>query len=363
MSTEHCPECDAPAEACGCARGFQPLRVRPYVTLPNPTTPPHPARPDTTTPPGPSDGATRPGTASTAPPHPDPASTPLHSDPAGTPSHPGPAGTTARRGPADTGASLPPGAQTPAYGIPVASLSEETMQLRPVPAYEPYAMPGAYGSYGSHEARAVGAHGTEGGDGAYSSAPPRRRIRVLPIAAASLAVIGAAVLALTAFSGSDAPETELLEAKPSSPVISLTQVAPSRSAESAAPAPSPSRSSSPSRSASASASASPSPSPSPSPTPSRSSTRSASPSPTPSRSAAPSTRPPAQGPTLQYGDSGSEVEKLQRLLAAQGIYHGKFDGRYGSRTESAVSTFQAYNDIDEDPWGVYGPATRRALEG
>ncbi|MCY0925804.1 peptidoglycan-binding protein [Streptomyces sp. H27-H1] len=344
MSTEHCPECDAPAEACGCARGFQPLRVRPYVTLPNPTTPPHPARPDTATPPGPSDGATRPDTASTAAPH---------TGPVGPPSHPGPAGATARPGPADTGA------QTPAYGIPVASLPEETMQLRPVPAHEPYAMPGAYGPYGSHEARAVGAHGTEGGDGAYSSAPPRRRIRILLIAAASLAVIGAAALALTAFSGSDAPETALLDAKPSSPVISLTQVAPSRSAESAAPTPSPSRSSSPSRSASPS----PSPSPTPTPTPSRSSTRSASPSPTPSRSAAPSTRPPAQGPTLQYGDSGSEVEKLQRLLAAQGIYHGKFDGRYGSRTESAVSTFQAYNGIDEDPWGVYGPATRRALEG
>ncbi|MCY0935260.1 peptidoglycan-binding domain-containing protein [Streptomyces sp. H34-S4] len=358
MSTEHCPECDAPAEACGCARGFKPLRVRPYVALPNPTTPPHPARPDTTTPPGPSDGATRPGTASTAPPHTGRTGTAAaQRGRAGTPSHPDPAGTAARPGPADTGASLPPGAQTPAYGIPVASLSEETMQLRPVPAYELDAMAGAYGSYGSHEARAVGAHGTEGGDGAYSSAPPRRRIRVLPIAAASLAVIGAAVLALTAFSGSDAPETALLDAKPSSPVISLTQVAPSRSAESAAPTPSPSRSSSPSRSAS------PSPSPSPSPTPSRSATRSASPSPTPSRSAAPSTRPPAQGPTLQYGDSGPEVEKLQRLLAAQGIYHGKFDGRYGSRTESAVSTFQAYNDIDEDPWGVYGPATRRALEG
>lgn len=57
------------------------------------------------------------------------------------------------------------------------------------------------------------------------------------------------------------------------------------------------------------------------------------------------------------------MEKLQRLLAAQGIYRGKYDGRYGARTESAVSTFQAYNGIDEDPWGVYGPATRRALEG
>ncbi|WP_162688967.1 MULTISPECIES: peptidoglycan-binding domain-containing protein [unclassified Streptomyces] len=57
------------------------------------------------------------------------------------------------------------------------------------------------------------------------------------------------------------------------------------------------------------------------------------------------------------------MEKLQRLLAARGVYSGKFDGKYGTRTENAVSTFQWQNDIEGDDWGVYGPATRRALEG
>ncbi|MFE9562367.1 peptidoglycan-binding protein [Streptomyces sp. NPDC006487] len=243
------------------------------------------------------------------------------------------------------------------------------MQLRPIPAYEPYAAPGPRGPHGSPEAPAwdqagpaygYGTQGMDGADGPHSSGPPQRRIRTLPITAAAAAVIGAAILVLRAFSGSGAPETTLLDAKPSSPLSSLTQVAPSRPTESTGLPPSPTPS--PSRSASASASASASPSPSPSPTPSRSSSPSPTPSPTPSRSSKPTPRPSA-APTLRYGDSGPEVEKLQRLLAAQGIYRGKYDGRYGARTESAVSTFQAYNGIDEDPWGVYGPATRRALEG
>lgn len=250
------------------------------------------------------------------------------------------------------------------------------MQLRPIPAYEPYGAPGAHTSYGSPEAPAwdqtgpaygYGGHRTGGMDGAngpHPSTPPRRRTRALPVTAAAATVIGAAVLVLKAFSGSGAPETTLLDAKPSSPLSSLTQVAPPPPSASTSlppsPTPSPSRSTSPSPSPSPSASASRSPSPSA--TPSRSAKPSATPSPTPSRSSSPTSRPPAK-PTLRYGDSGPEVEKLQRLLAAQGIYRGRYDGRYGARTESAVSTFQAYNGIYEDPWGVYGPATRRALEG
>ncbi|WP_411105341.1 peptidoglycan-binding domain-containing protein [Streptomyces sp. cmx-4-9] len=56
------------------------------------------------------------------------------------------------------------------------------------------------------------------------------------------------------------------------------------------------------------------------------------------------------------------MEKLQRLLAAQGLYQGRFNGKYDWRVENAVSTFQ-YDRGIEDEWGVYGPATRRALEG
>ncbi|MFD9677595.1 peptidoglycan-binding protein, partial [Streptomyces sp. NPDC059981] len=116
----------------------------------------------------------------------------------------------------------------------------------------------------------------------------------------------------------------------------------------------PSRSSSPSAGASASASRTSAPPPTPSP----SRTRTTSPTPAP-----PPPPPPAKAATLRSGDSGPEVEKLQRLLASQGYYRGRVDGRYGRSVERAVEDFQYYNGVYEDPRGVYGPATRRALEG
>ncbi|KMO93988.1 hypothetical protein ACS04_31705 [Streptomyces roseus] len=152
-------------------------------------------------------------------------------------------------------------------------------------------------------------------------------------------------------------ETVLLDAKPSAPAVSVAPAGPTQSATTRAP----SRSASPSASASPSPSASKSASPSASPSASRSS---APPSPTPSTSTSrPQSPPPApKGPTLRYGDSGPEVEKMQRLLARRGYYRGRINGRFDSRTENAVSDFQWQNGIDDD-WGVYGPPTRTALEG
>ncbi|MCY0948666.1 peptidoglycan-binding domain-containing protein [Streptomyces sp. H27-S2] len=86
-------------------------------------------------------------------------------------------------------------------------------------------------------------------------------------------------------------------------------------------------------------------------------------SPSPSRSPSPKPSAPVQGPTLRFGDSGADVEKLQRLLADQGLYRGRINGQFDSRVERAVSTFQFENGIDDEEWGVYGPVTRRALEG
>ncbi len=37
--------------------------------------------------------------------------------------------------------------------------------------------------------------------------------------------------------------------------------------------------------------------------------------------------------------------------------------RYGRSVERAVTDFQMEYGVYEDDWGVYGPATRRALEG
>ncbi|MGR4879222.1 peptidoglycan-binding protein [Streptomyces sp. LARHCF249] len=57
------------------------------------------------------------------------------------------------------------------------------------------------------------------------------------------------------------------------------------------------------------------------------------------------------------------MEKLQRLLAARGLYTYKINGKFDWRVENAVSTFQYENGIDDEEWGVYGPITRKALEG
>lgn len=268
MSAERCPDCGAVRDDCRC----ESLRIRPYVSLPDP------------------------GQAAAPPQQPRTRPVPLAA----------------------------PEEHTPAYGVPVVPWPDETVQLRAVPASGP--MPGPAGA--------------------------RRRIRVLPIAAA-VAIVATAALAVTAFSGSGKPDadTVLLDVQPTAPLTGLPSAAPAQSSASAKPSPSLSRSPSPSRSAS----------PSPTPSQSRSSAPAASPSPSPSRPSSPP--PPSQAATLQYGDSGPEVEKLQRLLSAQGVYRGKFDGKFGGQTRSAVSTFQWENDIEGDPYGVYGPETRRVLEG
>ncbi|MFD9477366.1 MULTISPECIES: peptidoglycan-binding protein [Streptomyces] len=57
------------------------------------------------------------------------------------------------------------------------------------------------------------------------------------------------------------------------------------------------------------------------------------------------------------------MEKLQRLLAAQGLYRGRINGRFDWRVEDALSEFQYDRRIDDQEWGFYGPVTRKALEG
>lgn len=179
------------------------------------------------------------------------------------------------------------------------------------------------------------------------------------IAGGGVLAAGAVALSLGVFTGSGKGDAVLLDPRPSAPAISVAPVGPSDgpTGETA----SPSASASHSASASASRSASPSAA---SPTASRSSSPAPAPSATTGRPAGPTTPPPAPKPvTLRSGDSGPEVEKLQRLLADQGLYRGRFDGRYGHSVERAVDDFQFYNDVEGDPPGVYGPATRRALEG
>ncbi|MCJ1677536.1 peptidoglycan-binding protein [Streptomyces sp. APSN-46.1] len=364
MSAERCPNCDAVGVGCGCVprAGFDPLRIRPYVTLSDPGEATAPTFPQ------PVRGAVTPE------PHP--------SGPPPAPGGPGGYGAQAAPGPGGYGqagdaatellppvpaAPVPPQGDTPAYGIPVPpahpAWPDETAALQTVPpAPGPAPALAQDGGWAGEQGRGEGRGGGGGGAPEGRSAPAsRRRLLPLLLGAAAVVALGSGALAMGAFGDSGASDTALGDPKAAAP------------AASAAPAGSSQASTSPTRSPSASASRSTSPSPSASP--SSSASRSASPSASPSRSSAPPSpkasairSPSSQAPqqqvrSLQYGDSGPEVEQLQRLLAAEGLYRGKFNGKYDDRTENAVSTFQWNNDIDEDPWGVYGPATRKALEG
>ncbi len=67
--------------------------------------------------------------------------------------------------------------------------------------------------------------------------------------------------------------------------------------------------------------------------------------------------PPA---SLRRGDSGPQVTDLQRRLEAAGYWIGGVDGQYGTLTHQAVLAVQKVAGIGRD--GIYGPATRQALE-
>ncbi|HEY3447099.1 MAG TPA: peptidoglycan-binding protein [Myxococcales bacterium] len=71
-------------------------------------------------------------------------------------------------------------------------------------------------------------------------------------------------------------------------------------------------------------------------------------------------RPSAGGPTLQAGDSGDDVVRMQRLLAQAGFAPGAADGDFGPATASAVKSFQRKAGLAAD--GVCGPMTWAALE-
>ncbi|MGW3585214.1 peptidoglycan-binding domain-containing protein [Streptomyces rubiginosohelvolus] len=199
---------------------------------------------------------------------------------------------------------------------------------------------------------------------------PRRRrpFGALAVGAAVAAVVGTAAFAGGLFGGDDSGDEALPEATTSVPDTDgepAASVAPSPSA-SAAPSRAPSRSAAPS--ASPSASASPTKSREPSPTASASTPPTASASPTPEDGGAPtsspSAAPPAEfaGPSLRPGDRGPEVGVLQNRLREVWLYSGPSDQNYSERVENAVAVYQSYKAIQGDPVGVYGPNTRRALE-
>ncbi|MEU3054487.1 peptidoglycan-binding protein [Streptomyces griseus] len=199
---------------------------------------------------------------------------------------------------------------------------------------------------------------------------PRRRrpFGALAVGAAVAAVVGTAAFAGGLFGGDDSQDEALPEATTSVPDTEdepAASVAPSPSA-SAAPSRTPSVSASPSASPSASASPTRSQEPTPTATASASPTASASAVPDGGGAspAPPSEAPPAElaGPSLRPGDRGPEVAELQNRLMEVWLYSGPSDANYNDRVENAVAIYQSYKAIQGDPAGVYGPNTRRALE-
>jgi peptidoglycan hydrolase-like protein with peptidoglycan-binding domain len=69
---------------------------------------------------------------------------------------------------------------------------------------------------------------------------------------------------------------------------------------------------------------------------------------------------PTAGDTLQPGDSGAYVLAVQQRLSSLGYWLGTPDGTYGYLTSQAVMALQKSAGLGRD--GVFGPATRRALE-
>ncbi|MFK4209507.1 peptidoglycan-binding protein [Streptomyces sp. NPDC030920] len=191
----------------------------------------------------------------------------------------------------------------------------------------------------------------------------RRPFAAAAVGVALIAVVGAAAFASGLLGGGGNGDADQRQALPGT--VADVPGASVRATEPTASAP-PSPSASAPASPSAPASASPSPSASTSPSPSASAASSQPPSPSPSRttSGSPSAAPPASlaGAALHPGDQGPEVAELQRRLAELWLYSGRDDGTYSDQVERAVRVYQSYKFIEGDPSGVYGPHTRRALE-
>ncbi|MER7834410.1 peptidoglycan-binding protein [Streptomyces sp. NPDC096040] len=251
----------------------------------------------------------------------------------------------------------------PYVDLSAAGTGADGAKTEPLPAVDPATVP----------VRAVpeSAGAAPEPDGASETSPDqgeprRRRPRWILVLSAAGAVIG--ILVVAGFAGGlFAHVTPTRDgAAPADVRESVPDVTPSTGSPSAA---APVASAGAPRSAvpSASADASASPTPSPSRTASASPSVTASRSATPNRSAsttgtAAASARPTSAPVLRPGDSGAEVTELQQRLAQLRLYSGRADGDYDRRTEDAVRTYQLARGILTDESGVYGTATRAALE-
>lgn len=321
MTGQDCPECGTPPDAygrsgsgCDCAEraaiaaaeDFDPLRIRPYVALKEP------------------DGAV----------------TSVQPAPATTPAAP----------------PVSPASPVTPVSAPLPPLNEgdrsegsdpaETMRLS-LPGLRT-ARPGPGPGPGPGPA----------GDPERTSG--RKTFAMVALTAAAVAVIATASFAGGLFSGDDSGSEATSDLNSGLSTASVEPDASPSASKSGRASASASASGGGSASASASVSASKTATSGP-PSPS---TKPAAPSRTPANAQGPDDAPPSDkaGPGLRPGDSGPEVEVLQRRLSEIWLYNGGYDGQYSDRVESAVRIYQSYKNIEGDPSGVYGPNTRRALE-
>ncbi|MFJ6935812.1 peptidoglycan-binding protein [Streptomyces sp. NPDC101132] len=262
-----------------------------------------------------------------------------------------------------------------------------TQVLPPVssgmPGSAPYApVPGANGSTGPESSYGTRGSGTPGPvyDDATTElravtlgAPPppgrnRGGRKGLPLmVAAAVAVIGVGALTAGLFSDDEDADRALPDPKLSAPAITVAPDGPSGAPE--APSADPSTTSDADedededgdgneKSASPTAATEATPSGDPS-------DASGNPTPDPTRTkpaTSPTTPSATTAPTLSQGDQGPEVVELQQRLEEGGYYWGPMNGRYSRKVEEAVARLQRAANVVGDPWGVYGPNSRRALE-
>ncbi|MEV5479376.1 MULTISPECIES: peptidoglycan-binding protein [Streptomyces] len=204
----------------------------------------------------------------------------------------------------------------------------------------------------------------EGEPSAGPAGPVQRRTRPRPaalVATGAAAAVAAALIGTDALTGGVRDRAAPPDQSTASPSAALpTGDAPTPSA--AASSPTPGRSPSPAATATGPPPATvrryrtrlPRP---PAPTRASGSVAESPGSPSPASSA-----PPTGPLVLREGASGPQVAELQQRLQQLGLYPGAADGRYDAEVRAAVSRYQRQYGVTGDPDGVYGAGTRASLE-
>ncbi|MEV4426694.1 peptidoglycan-binding domain-containing protein [Streptomyces sp. NPDC049602] len=364
------------------AEDFDPLRIRPYVTLDTPEGPAGPYEAGAGA--GGSFGA---GAGTDGPSGAEIGADRSHGAGIGTDgSHGAGIGAGGSYG-AGIGAGGHPTAHLPAYSTEdpptaqLAAIRPESDLTAPIPAAyaaggqpggpgpEPYSdhmHPGAAGDPSETMPLLLRGIGDVPPARGHEQARARGRKRGVMVAAvAAVAVAGTAALAAAVLGGAD--ETDDRAAVPEVTTSASLNVAVSEAPSPSSETPEPTTSSpTPQRTTD---------SPSPAPTRTTTSPSAAAPPAAPSSAApttaapttaTPSTQPPREteeaAVTLNIGSSGDEVVELQARLTLAGAYHGDVDGQYDQEVWRAVKSYQSWMYIEGDPKGVYGPHTREALE-